>query len=79
VWENVKNSGGNFLGKNVGKICVEKTWINDLEEVKRVEKCRCGKKHEKIQQKNITYLVVLVNALELLEVRISPYGYTNKP
>jgi hypothetical protein len=44
----------------VEKIRLEKTWINDLEEVKRVEKCQCGKKREKIQRKNITYLVVLV-------------------
>jgi hypothetical protein len=65
--------------KNVEKICLEKTWINDLEEMKRVEKCQCGKKREKFQRKNITYLVVLVNALELLEVRIGPYGYTDKP
>jgi len=37
--KNVKNSLEIFLGKNVEKICVEKTWINDLEEVKSVEKC----------------------------------------
>ncbi len=37
--KNVKNSREIFLGKNVEKICVEKTWINDLEEVKSVEKC----------------------------------------
>jgi hypothetical protein len=40
------------------KIGVEKTWINDLEEVKSVEKCQCGKKRDKFPRKNITYLVV---------------------
>ncbi len=35
--KNVKKSRGNFLGKNVEKIGVEKTWINNLEEVKSVE------------------------------------------
>jgi hypothetical protein len=54
----VKNSHGTNLEKNVEKIGVEKTWINDLEEVKSVEKCQCGKKPEKFPWKNITYLVV---------------------
>jgi hypothetical protein len=40
------------------KIGVEKTWINELEEVKSMEKCQCGKKHDKFPWKNITYLVV---------------------
>jgi hypothetical protein len=35
--KNVKNSRGNFLEKNVEKIGVEKTWINDLEQVKSVK------------------------------------------
>ncbi len=56
--KNVKNSLGNFLEKNVEKIGVKKTWINDLEEVKSVEKCQCGKKSDKFPWKNITYLVV---------------------
>ncbi len=56
--KNVKNSRGNFLEKNVEKIGVEKTWINDLEEVKSMEKCECGKKRNKFPWKNITYLVV---------------------
>jgi len=38
----VKNSRGKFLEKNVEKIGFEKTWINDSEEVKSVEKCHCG-------------------------------------
>ncbi len=54
----MKNSGGKFLEKNVEKIGVEETWINDLEEVKSVEKCQCGKKRDKFPWKNITYLVV---------------------
>jgi hypothetical protein len=28
--KNMKNSRGNFLEKNVEKVGVEKTWINDL-------------------------------------------------
>jgi hypothetical protein len=32
--KNVKNSRGKTLEKNVEKFGVEKTWINDLEEVK---------------------------------------------
>jgi len=54
----VKNSRGKILEKNEEKIGVEKTWINDLEEVKSMEKCHCGKKHEKFRWKNIKYLVV---------------------
>jgi len=49
----------NFGKKMWKKIGVEKTWINDLEEVKSVEKCQCGKKRDKFPWKNITYLVVL--------------------
>ncbi len=48
--KNVKNSCGIF----VEKIGIEKTWINDLEEVKSVEKCQCGKKCENFPWKNIT-------------------------
>jgi hypothetical protein len=36
---------------------MEKLWKNDLEEVKSVEKCQCGKKCEKLPWKNTTYLV----------------------
>jgi hypothetical protein len=36
--KNVKNSRGKVLKKNVEKIGVERTWKNDLEEVKSVEK-----------------------------------------
>jgi hypothetical protein len=57
--KNVKNLRGKILEKNVEKIGVEKTWINDLEEVKSVEKCQCGKKRDKFPWKNITYLVVV--------------------
>ncbi len=49
--KNVKNSLDKILEKNVEKIGVEKTWINDLEEVKSVEKCQCGKKREKFRWK----------------------------
>jgi hypothetical protein len=42
----------------VEEIGVEKMWINDLEEVKSVEKCEHGKKHNKFMWKNITFLVV---------------------
>jgi len=56
----VKNSRGNFLEKMWKKIGVEETWINDLEEVKSVEKCQCGKKRDKFPWKNITYLVVIL-------------------
>ncbi len=52
--KNVKNSRGKILEK----IGSEKTWINDLEEMKSVEKCECGKKRNKFLWKNITYLVV---------------------
>jgi hypothetical protein len=45
------------------KIGVEKTWINDLEEVKSVEKCQCGKKRDKFPWKNITYLVVIMSSM----------------
>jgi hypothetical protein len=48
----------NFWKKMWKKIGVEKTWINDLEEVKSVKKCQCGKKRDKFPWKNITYLVV---------------------
>ncbi len=54
----MKNSRGKILEKNVKKIGFEKTSINDLEEVKSVEKCQCGKKRDKFPWKNITYLVV---------------------
>jgi hypothetical protein len=54
----VKNSRGKILEKNVEKIGFEKTWINESEEVKRVEKRHCGIKCEKFLWKNITYLVV---------------------
>jgi hypothetical protein len=37
--KNVNNSRGIFLETNVENIGGEKTWINDLEEVKSVEKC----------------------------------------
>jgi hypothetical protein len=48
-----------IFGKKCGKkIGVERTWINDLEEVKSVEKCQRGKKRDKFPWKNITYLVV---------------------
>jgi len=53
----VKNSRWKLLEKNVEKIGVEKTWISDLEEVKRMAKCQWGKKREKFPWKNITYLV----------------------
>jgi hypothetical protein len=56
--KNVKSSHGNFLGKNVGKIGIDKTWINDLEGMKSVEKCECRNKCNKFPWKNITYLVV---------------------
>jgi len=36
--KNLKNSRGKTLEKNVEKIGVEKMWINDLEEVKSLEK-----------------------------------------
>ncbi len=52
----LENSRGK-LEKN-GKIGVEKTSINDLEEVKSVGKCQCGKKRDKFPWKNIIYLVV---------------------
>jgi len=45
------------LEKNVEKIGVEKTWVNDLEELKSMAKCQCGKKRENFPWKNITYLV----------------------
>jgi hypothetical protein len=45
------------LEKNVEKFGFEKTWINDSEEVKSVEKFQCGIKREKFLWKNITYLV----------------------
>jgi hypothetical protein len=43
----VKNSRGKILGKTVEKFGAEKTWINDLEEVKGVEKFQCGNLVEK--------------------------------
>jgi hypothetical protein len=54
----VKNSRGKFLENFWKKIDVDKTWINDLEEVKSVEKCQRGNKRDKFPWKNITYLVV---------------------
>jgi hypothetical protein len=51
----------NFWKKIWKKSRGEKTWINDLEELKSVEKCQCGKKREKFPWKNITYLVVYVS------------------
>ncbi len=65
--KNVKNSRGKILEKNVEKIGVEKTWINDLEEVKSVEKCQCGKKRENFPWKNITYLVVVTGCLQTVK------------
>jgi len=41
--KNVRNSSGKFLEKNVEQIGVDKMWINDLEGMKSVEKCECGK------------------------------------
>jgi hypothetical protein len=37
--KNAKNSCWQILEKNVEKFGIEKMWINDLEEVKSVEKC----------------------------------------
>ncbi len=54
----MKISHESFLDKNVEKIGVVKTWINDLEEVKSVEKCECGKQRNKFPWKNIAFLVV---------------------
>jgi len=48
----------NFWKKMCKKLALAKTWINDLEEVKSVEKCQCGKKSENFPWKNITYIVV---------------------
>jgi hypothetical protein len=53
MWEKCgKNVENNNMGKvwkiceknSVEKIGIEKMWINDLEEVKSVEKCHYGKK-----------------------------------
>ncbi len=59
-WKECEKFKWKFFGKKVEKICVEKTWINDLEEVKSVKKCQCGKKRDKFPWKNITYLVVVL-------------------
>jgi hypothetical protein len=52
------------FGKKMWK-GVEKTWINDLEEVKSVEKCQCGNKRDKFPWKNITYLVVIYSNIQI--------------
>jgi hypothetical protein len=65
--KNVKYSRGKILQKNVEKIGVEKKWINDLEEVKSVVKCQCGKKRENFPWKNITYLVVVTGCLQTVK------------
>ncbi len=57
-WKECENLTWKVLEKNVEKIGVEKTSINGLEEVKSVEKYQCGKKRDKFEWKNITYLVV---------------------
>jgi hypothetical protein len=53
------------------KLALKKTWINDLEEVKSVDKCQCGKKCEKFPWKNITYLVV-TKCSQRAQLRASP-------
>jgi hypothetical protein len=60
-WKECEKFTWKTFGKKCGKkVTSKKAWINDLEEVKSVEKCQCGKKREKIPWKNITYLVVAV-------------------
>ncbi len=72
--KNVKNSRGKILEKMWKKIGVEKAWINDLEEVKSVEKCQCGKKRDKFPWENITYLVVALPIFIVIE-----YGHYFTP
>ncbi len=78
-WKECEKFTWKTFAKKCGKkVASKKALIKDLEEVKSVEKCQCGKKREKFPWKNITYLVVTDvvfvprlqhNALEVLGVR----------